>query len=368
MRSMTLDELRRDVDGAAPLKADDAADGVRLLRASDVRMRAVRWIWHGWLAQGKLHLLAGPPGLGKTTIATGIAAIMTVGGRWPDGTQAPSGSVLVWSAEDDIADTLAPRLAVAGANLDRVQFVTGESGSFDPATEMAALQLAAAKMQDLRLLILDPIVSAVAGDSHKASEVRRALQPVVDFAAATDAAVLGITHFSKGAGGKAPIERVLGSQAFGALARVVLLTIQESGEDGRRLLVRAKSNIGPDGGGFAYGLEHVLVPGAEAIQASRIQWREQVDGHAADLLAVADSTQEERSMLDDATAFLRDELAAGAVPAKRIQERADAEGISKATLRRAATALRVKKDKKGLDGGWIWRLATEDAHEGAHDS
>ncbi|MEZ5660437.1 MAG: AAA family ATPase [Burkholderiaceae bacterium] len=368
MRRMTVDELRREVDHAAPIQAETESSGVRLIRASGVRMTAVRWLWNGWLAQGKLQLLAGPPGLGKTTISTSIAAAVTVGGMWPDGTRAPVGSVLIWSAEDDISDTLVPRLVDAGADLDRVRFVTSSAGSFDPATEMAALQREAVSMPDLRLLILDPIVSAVAGDSHRANDVRRALQPVVDFARATGAAVLGITHFSKGAGGKAPIERVIGSQAFGALARLVLVAVQEPGEDGRRLLVRAKSNIGPDGGGISYSIEQVPVSGAEPIRATRIQWHEQVEGHAADLLAVADSTPGARSVLDDAISFLHDQLAAGAVPAKRVQESADAQGISKASLRRAEAALRVVKTKGGFNGGWIWRLPTEDVHEGAQGS
>ena len=112
---------------------------------------------------------------------------------------------------------------------------------------MEALRRKLVEIGDVRLLIVDPIVSAITGDSHKNAEVRRGLQPLADLAASTRCALLGITHFSKGTAGRDPVERLTGSLAFGALARVVLVAAkhQEEGEDGRtvRLFLRAKSNI-----------------------------------------------------------------------------------------------------------------------------
>jgi len=111
---------------------------VQLRQASDIPMESIQWLWNGWLAQGKLNLLAGQPGTGKTTIAMQMAATVSVGGNWPDGSQANKGNVLIWSGEDDPKDTLIPRLALAGANLQRINFVDSvfdEQGSrgFDPA-------------------------------------------------------------------------------------------------------------------------------------------------------------------------------------------------------------------------------------------
>jgi hypothetical protein len=97
-----------------------------------------------------------------------------------------------------------------------------ERRPFDPSRDSPALIEAARRLPPTRLLILDSIVSAIAGDSHKNAEVRRGLQPLVDFAAETGCAVLGITHFTKGTIGREPTERVTGSQAFGALARLVM--------------------------------------------------------------------------------------------------------------------------------------------------
>lgn len=145
---------------------------VSLIRGSDITPEAVTWIWHGWLAAGKMHVFGGAPGTGKTTISLVLAATITTGGRWPDGTRSPQGNIVIWSGEDDPADTLIPRLAQSGADLSRVYFVAdvfegSERRSFDPAKDMEPLRQKLEEIGDVRLLIVDPIVSAIAGDSHK---------------------------------------------------------------------------------------------------------------------------------------------------------------------------------------------------------
>ena len=176
---------------------------------------------------------------------------------------------LSWSGEDDVADTIIPRLIGAGADLDRIHIIQGvseegEKRSFDPATDILLLR-ESIKGKKVKLLIVDPIVSAVAGDSHKNAEVRRSLQPIVDLAEELDCAVYGVTHFTKGTAGKEPVERVTSSLAFGALTRMVTVAMKlpDKGEhpDGARLFARAKSNIGPDGGGFYYFIDVGAIPG-----------------------------------------------------------------------------------------------------------
>ncbi|MDQ5898947.1 MAG: putative primase/helicase, partial [Pseudomonadota bacterium] len=366
-----------------------AADGVILTRASDLKITPIIWLWRDWLACGKLHLLAGAPGQGKTTIALSLAATVTSGGRWPDGSRCPVGSVLVWSGEDDPADTLAPRLKAMGADMGRVFFVSGarvdgEEQPFDPARDLIQLAAAVGRIGDVRLIVVDPIVSAVAGDSHKNTEVRRALQPLVDMAAAAGAAVVGITHLSKGTAGRDPTERVTGSIAFTAVVRVVLMAAKVRGEDGedRRILARSKSNIGPDDGGFVYSLEQTeAIPG---VQASAVRWGEAVEGTARELLAEseADRDDAEGSAKDRAEAWLIELLAGGAIQAKQVQADAKEAGLAWATVRRAADSLNVARIKDGLRGGWYWRIndrlrdqfsegahqdAHQDAHEGAHE-
>lgn len=360
----------------------ETPDGVILTRASDLQITPIIWLWRYWLACGKLHLLAGAPGQGKTTIALSLAATVTSGGHWPDGSRCPVGSALIWSGEDDPADTLAPRLKAMGADMDRVYFVSGarvdgEVQPFDPARDLIQLAAAVERIGDVRLIVVDPIVSAVAGDSHKNTEVRRAMQPLVDMAAAAGAAVVGITHLSKGTAGRDPTERVTGSIAFTAVVRVVLMAAKVKGEDGedRRVLVRSKSNIGPDNGGFVYHLEQVeAIPG---VQASAVTWGEALEGSARELLAEAETDQTdtgEKSAKERAEEWLADLLAGGAIQAKQVQADAKEAGLSWATVRRAADSLNVARIKDGLRGGWYWRIndrlrdqVAQGAHEVAHE-
>jgi putative DNA primase/helicase len=230
---------------------------IEIVNGASVTPKAIDWQWNGWLAAGKLHLIAGAKGTKKTSIAIDLAARITSGGRWLDGTPAPLGDVLIWSGEDDFDDTLLPRLLGAGGDPKRIHhvkgaIVDGKRRPFDPARDVQFLIESAQNIADLRMLIVNSIVSAVAGDSHKNAEVRRGLQPLVMFAAERRCSVLGLTHFTKGTAGRDPVERVTGSLAFAAQARLVMVTAKPIAEDAKHRLVRAASNIGPDGGGFEY--------------------------------------------------------------------------------------------------------------------
>ena len=338
-------------------------DSVVLTCGTDLTPEPYRWLWQYWLAMGKLHILAGAPGQGKTTIALAMAATITIGGRWPDGSRCAAGNVLIWSGEDDPADTLVPRLMAAGADRARCYFIEGarrdgEVVPFDPARDLGQLLEAIEKIGGISLLVIDPVVSAVTGDSHKNTEVRRALQPLVDLAAKCDCAVLGITHFAKGGQGTDPAQRVVGSVAFTAVARVVMVAAKVKGdEEGQdtRILARSKSNIGPDDGGFQYHLEQSEpLPG---IHASHIAWGKAVEGTARELLTDPDDGPQDEgagSAKEAAEEFLLELLKDGATATKHIQEQAKEAGISWATVRRASDALGVKK--RPSNGSWYWQL------------
>ncbi len=356
------DQARAKLDAGIRKQDATANDGVILVNGADLNPVPVAWLWKYWLALKKLHILAGAPGQGKTTIAVSVAATVTIGGRFPDGSRCDAGNVLIWSGEDDPADTLLPRLIAAGADKTRVFFVAGsridgEVTTFDPARDLIQLVDAAKLIGGIRLLIVDPVVSAVAGDSNKNAEVRRALQPLVDLANSLDCAVLGISHFSKGGQGQDPTQRVVGSVAFAAVARVVWVAAKvrcEDGQDGdRRILARSKSNIGPDDGGFEYQLEQIeALPG---IDASRVAWGCPVQGSARELLT--DPAEElDHSPKEDAAAFLRDLLASGPAPVKTVQAEAKDAGHAWATVRRASDSLAVIKKKGGMADGWYWQL------------
>ena len=343
-------------------KKTPVQDGVVLVCGDSLTPQPTAWLWPYWLALGKLVILAGAPGTGKTTIALSFAATVTTGTTWPDGSRCEPGNVLIWSGEDDPADTLLPRLLAAGADRSRVFFVSGtridgQVQPFDPARDMPALLAAAERVGNVRMIMVDPVVSAIAGDSHKNAEVRRDLQPLVDLAASMNAALVGITHFSKGGQGVDPAQRVLGSVAFTAVARVVLVAAKVRSDDGedRRILARAKSNIGPDDGGLTYSLEQCEpLPG---IQASRVSWGAAVQGSARELLTdPSEQDGEGESSRSEAADFLREVLADGPVPSKEVQRQAREAGVPWITVRRAADDLAVLKKKGGMTDGWYWSL------------
>jgi len=301
----STDFMHSGINGAAdePFGAESMPWRATLDKASAIEALPIRWVWRDWLARGKVHILAGSPGVGKSTQAMTFAAIVSSGGKWPDGTYADAANVVIWSGEDDTADTIVPRMKAAGADLNRV-FIAGtmtngaERRPFDPSRDVPALQAAIEKAGGAGLLIIDPIVSAVAVDSHKNSETRRGLQPLVDLAAAVDAALLGVTHFTKGSEGRAPIDRVTGSLAFGALARVVMVAAREpdseDGKAGKRILARAKSNIGPNDGGFSYSLELTTRFDNPDIAACFVKWNGSIKGNAQEILANIEGDKDER--------------------------------------------------------------------------
>ena len=357
--------LDAEIEASGGYDADDLVDGYRaepdgivLVRGDEIEPVPVEWLWREWLAMGKTHLLAGAPGQGKTTIAMSMAATVSSGGCWPNGAICSAGNVLIWSAEDDFADTLLPRLIRMGADRRRVFFIKGvrldgELATFNPARDMAGLTATARAIGNVKLLIVDPVVSAVAGDSHNNGDVRKALQPIVDLASNLHCAAIGITHLSKGTAGRDPVERVTGSIAFTAVVRVVMVAAKVEGEDGdRRILVRSKSNLGPDDGGFEYSMEMgETLPG---IEAASILWGNAITGSARDLLAVASAGPDgEKSAVASAELFLR-ELLTVTTGQKFVQSEAKEAGHAWATVRRAAEALGVIM-KKG-PSGWYWQL------------
>ncbi len=359
---MSEEDIRHIIANAVPFKLVNGratTSDIEILSGNMLQPEQVRWLWRDWLALGKLHLLAGTAGTGKTTIALSFAAAVTAGARWPDGSAQTAGDVLVWSGEDGILDTLLPRFLAAGGDQDRIHFVNvaredGRDRPFDPASDMPKLVGAAQRLPQLKLLILDPVVAAITGDSHKNSETRRGLQPVVDFAQQLDCAVLGVSHLSKNTNRQEPIHRVAGSIAFGAVARIVLATVKPANAQSPRRLVRAKSNLGPDTGGLEYTLFTAPVPDHDLF-AQRVEWGRPLEGSARELMDV-ETPDTTTGVLDEAEAFLRDALGDGPRTMRDLETAAEAEGLSWRTIRRAKKKLGVIAVKTGYASGWSWRL------------
>jgi putative DNA primase/helicase len=331
-----------------------------LQKASELKPKPINWIWGGWIAGGKFHLLGGVAGTGKTTISLALVSSITTGGFFPDGSKAPKGNVVVWTGEDDVCDTLTPRLMAMGADLDKVHFIQGmktgnEERPFDPSTDFLFLKDAIEKIGNVKVLIIDPIVSVVKGDSHKNAEVRKDLTPLVQMAEHLGFAIIGITHFSKGTSGREPIERITGSLAFGAVARVVLVASKTKNEDGDdiRIFLRAKSNIGIDEGGFEYSLESATTE--NGIETSRVLWGSLIEGSARELLGDAEE-ESDGGGIKGCMSLITDLLAYGEVAATQMEKDCKGAGYSFATMRRAKKQLGIDSQKRGMGskGVWMW--------------
>jgi putative DNA primase/helicase len=158
------------------------------------------------------------------------------------------------------------------------------------------------------------------------------------------------------------VERVTGSLAFGALARIVMAAAKRSEDDGGgRILARGKSNIGRDDGGYLYDFE--VCEALPGIETTRILWGDPIEGTARELLGSADAATdpEERSMTSEAMDFLRAHLATGPSKAKEVQKEAREAGISEKTLRTARERLGIKPTKSGFSSGWFWEMPRQDA-------
>ena len=175
---------------------------------------------------------------------------------------------------------------------------------------------------------------------------------------------------SKGTSGRDPVERLTGSLAFGAVARIVLVVAkqQEHGEDGRikRIFLRAKSNIGPDDGGFEYEFLQGELIDHPGISTSSIKWLKPIKGSAQELLTKAEKvcTNMRQGSKEDAMCFLSELLSDGPLPASFIKEQCMKAGYSMATINRGKTALEINVVKEGGSFGsngqqWIWQLSTE---------
>ena len=341
-----IEAFKRNHTKSAP--ATSGKRSVTVLQGSAIQAQPVTWIWDGYLPSGKLTLLAGAGGTGKSTIAFNLAATITNAGTWPDGTRCGvAGNVLIWSSEDDPADTIKPRLMAVGANENRYGVISGTTDEqglrspFDAAYDLEELRLVVSRIGGISLLIIDPIITAVTGDMHKANDVRRSLQSIVDFAAEMNCAVLGITHFAKGTAGKNSAERVIGSQAFAALARMVLVAAKEE-ESNRRVFTRAKSNNSCDTGGFSYTIEALTLP--RGIIATRVIWGEALEGSSRSILSEieGESSDDSGNKLAQAKAFLLEMLKNGPAPSKELFEHGrESQGITNGTMRRAGEALSI---------------------------
>jgi hypothetical protein len=341
---------------------------VRTRCMSSIEPVPVRWLWQNRLPLGRMSLLIGAPGEGKSFATLDAAARVSTGTPWPDGAECVRGSVLLACAEDDPADTIAPRLLACGADMSRIHVVdgidvrAGDEVHDRPWTlgETRALLATLDALEDVRLLVIDPVGSFLGGgtDSHRDTEVRSALMPLVHAVRERDIALLIVAHTRKGGGGGAD-ERAMGSRAFVGLARAVHHVIRDKPDDEgkrspRRLLLPGKSNLGPEGDGLAFiigGDPPAICWERDPVSISADEAYGQLDEARS-----ASRRGPEPEAQTAAAKWLSDILARGPVATKGIETEAREAGHSWATIRRAKDELGVIAERETYTGKYHWRL------------
>jgi putative DNA primase/helicase len=340
-------------------------------QASTFAMRGIRWFWPSRFALGKLGLIGGLPDKGKGLISADMIARATKGDAWPcNEGHAPKGNVIWFTAEDDIEDTVIPRLTAAGADLDRVHIIgmarnpNGSPRMFNLATDLPLLKQKMDDIGDVVLVIIDP-VSAYLGvgkiNNSSTTDVRGVLSPLTRLAEEKAIAVIGIMHFNKKADVTNAMLRIADSLAYVAAARHVYVVVDDAENDKARLFVKAKNNLAPDKHALRFmvgtrkvGFDQEL---ESEIWAPHVTWdSEHVEVTATQAMEAEAAGGGSRTARREAEEFLTSKLALGAMLRDDLIEEADANGISKRTLERAKSVLGIKarKERGKVDGRWCW--------------
>jgi len=365
-----ITEIERELsiqDDAPDMKRAAAISGPVLTCLATVEPQPVSWLWPQRIARGKLTLLFGEPGLGKSFATIDMAARVSAGTAWPDGVEIESpGSVILISAEDDLADTIRPRLDRAGADvrrvvaLEAVQAVADEGRITERSFTLADighLKDALDRTPDTRLVVIDPVSAYLGGrDGHRNDEIRGLLSPLSKLAADYGAAVVMVTHSNKGAGARA-VHRAMGSLAFLAAARAAWLVVRDESLPDRRMFLPVKNNIGNDKQGFAFS----IIDGA-------VSWeRDPIYTTADQALSSAEGDGKpgpEPEALDAAKEWLSEMLKLAPVMVATVETEARAAGISARTLRRAKESLGVRSRREQFTKGWEWNLPEQTGQGG----
>ncbi len=337
----------------------------RLRPMSAVKARLVEWLWPRWIPLGKLTVLDGDPGVGKSTLLLDLAARLSRDGVMPDGAVGPVAASVILSAEDGDEDTIKPRLAAAGGVAKRLftlAAVEGDDGEERPPEvplDLPAIEAAVAE-RGARLLVIDPLMAFLTGvDASRDQDVRRALFQLARLAERRSCAVVCLRHLNKTNGDKA-IYRGGGSIGIVAAARSGLLAAAEPDDPDRRVLAATKCNLSAP----PRPLRFRLTP---CDGVCRVEWLGEAQYTPDELVRRLSRKEmaervEERTCLQEAVEFLRDLLTDGPQPTAQCYLRAQIEGIARRTLQRALKPAGVRKHQPNGANDQVWELdPSEDA-------
>lgn len=341
------------------LEKNETGKIAQIMRLEDVIAEEVSWLWEPYIPLGKLTLLEGDPGIGKTWMALQIAAMVSSGQSFPSTNKKTSlcepKNVVYLSAEDGVGDTIKPRLKKADADQSRIFVLTGwkdtclktnkETRGQVILTDIDVLEQAIENLSPA-ILIIDPLQAYLGSkvDMHRANETRPVLAGLAMLAEKYHCAVLCIRHLAKSHTEKS-IYRGLGSIDFSAAARSILLAGQDPQDKDKRVLAHVKSSLAAIGPSLCY-----------EIREDGFRWLG-ISEHCAETLLATSSGEKMHSALQKAIEFLKLELSQGSRRTKTIFSKAEEIGLSEKTIRRAGKDIDVNAHKFGGKGGfWVWEL------------
>jgi len=336
----------------------DSLTGPILVPLADIQPEPISWLWPGRIPLGKLTLIVGDPGLGKSFLMVDMAARISVEAPWPDGGTSPKGKVILLTAEDGLADTVRPRLDAMGGNPAYVVALKGvrrkggdRSGITESGVNLAKdiNEIEAAIEETGAIMVgIDPL-SAYLGrtDSYKDAEVRGLLAPLAALAERRNVAVVGIMHLSKDSQRRA-LYRAQGSLAFVAAARAVFVVTPDQDNPDRRLFLPLKLNVAAKPPGLAFNIPY------DPAGPSRLVWSTDPVEIDVDVALGDPQSPGEREEWQGAVTFLQELLAEGEVLSREVFRQGRENGFSDKAIKKARGTLGIKPRKEGFarDGRW----------------
>jgi len=332
----------------------------------DLKLERLKWLWPNRIPLGKISLLVGDPGIGKSFLSLYIAAQVSTGRPWIDSTKSTKpASVVILTAEDDLADTVGVRLKAAGADLNKIHYidaiVTPESrrGLYNLTEDMDILIKTIQALPDVKLVIIDPITAYMQGkNENKNAEVREYLNPLTELARVADISILGISHFNKNQTTQTSAYRVLGSIGFTAAVRAVWLVHQDPEDEVKRLFIPLKGNLSKSPTGLSYTFTSTSVQTETGLADSAYC------SFSSDIIYITAeelmAPKERKSPKRDAAAeWLQNYLKDGPKFANDIYNIGSQVGFSERTLKRVKSKLGIQATRSsgfGENGKWEWSL------------
>lgn len=363
----------------------DVGFSLGLTVMSDLSPQPLRWLVPSYLPLGKLVLLAGNGGHGKSTVTLDIAAALSVGRR-PFGTaidRTEPCSTLLVSCEDDYEDTILPRLMSAGADLSRIFRVDGvkdKDGKLAPFSlvHYEAIEAELSRRPDVRLIVVDPAGAFVGRsgiDDHKDSELRALLGPLTELAARRGVTIIIVKHLSKGTTAKA-VDKVGGSTGYVNAVRAAFLIAPDPQDEAKKLFMPIKFNLGPKPPAMAYRLASLDSEGQNrilsscthlgdedktrlALQLFHVDWMGVVEADPDQIMA--GPNREEKSdraerKCDEAANWIAEFLAAGPKPSEEVIAAGAKRNFGRGTMFKAKKTAGIKARK--CAEGWEWLVPT----------